>query len=141
MRLLNNNSNSFSINNIKIIKIWHTEQCQDIRMGNNFSQYNSNFGYRKLLCHGILKLIPSSHLIRPPITSGSMTLQHPAKQAKHQEAMLAAQGPPIHPQQMRQQNMGLGTQTLGRPHHSPNHMRNNSGKFSVYLKNSFIYKI
>lgn len=76
-------------------------------------------------------------VLRPPITSGSMTLGHPNKQAKHQEAMLAAnvmqqQGPPIHPQQMRQQNMGMGTQTLGR-HHSPNHMRNNSGKYILRL--------
>lgn len=31
-----------------------------------------------------------------------------------------------HHAQMRQ--MGLGTQTLGR-HHSPNHMRQNSGEF------------
>jgi hypothetical protein len=42
-----------------------------------------------------------------------------------------------HHAQMRQ--MGLGTQTLGR-HHSPNHMRQNSGKFKkneimVNLKN------
>lgn len=61
-----------------------------------------------------------------------MTLQHPNKVAKHQEAMLAQGQQPMHPQQISRQNMGLGTQTLGR-HHSPNHMRNNSGKFSMNL--------
>lgn len=59
-------------------------------------------------------------LYRPPVISGSHTLQHPNKN-KHHEGMI----PHHHPAQMRQ--IGMGTQTLGRHHHSPNHMRQNSG--------------
>jgi hypothetical protein len=81
----------------------------------------------------IIILLINQLYYRPPITSGSMTLQHPNKVAKHQEAMLA-QGQPMHPQQISRQNMGLGTQTLGR-HHSPNHMRNNSGKNYMKIYN------
>lgn len=60
----------------------------------------------------------------PPVISGSHTLQHPNKN-KHHEGVIP---PHIHQNQMRQMAMGAGTQTLGRHHHSPSHMRQNSGK-------------
>jgi hypothetical protein len=69
---------------------------------------------------------------RPPVISGSHTLQHPNKSNKHHDAN--AMVIPQHqqyPTNMRQ--MALGTQTLGRHHHSPNHMRQNSGKSSILI--------
>lgn len=66
---------------------------------------------------------------RPPVISGSHTLQHPNKNKHHPETMNMI--PPHHhpnPNQNQMRQMGLGTQTLGRHHHSPNHMRQNSGE-------------
>jgi hypothetical protein len=54
-------------------------------------------------------------------------LQHPNKTNKHHDATaMIPQQHQQYPTNMRQ--MALGTQTLGRHHHSPNHMRQNSGK-------------
>lgn len=56
-------------------------------------------------------------------------MQHPNK-TKHHEAPQQQQQQmmPQHQQYTTMRQMGMGTQTLGRHHHSPNHMRQNSGK-------------
>jgi hypothetical protein len=117
MQLHNNN------NKCKIIKQWHIEHCRDSKMGKISSSSISQ----------ILELIDFfPH--RPPVISGSHTLQHPNKGKHVNENMI----PPHHHPNIRQ--MGMGTQTLGRHHHSPNHMRQNSGnkilKLITIRKNS-----
>lgn len=101
----------------KIIRQWLIVHCQGSKMG----MKNVN------VCERIF--INFIDFFRPPVISGSHTLQHPNKTNKHHDAN--AMVIPQHqqyPANMRQ--MALGTQTLGRHHHSPNHMRQNSGKNS-----------
>lgn len=108
-----------SNNKCKIIRLWLIVHCQGSRMGKKNLPNMCE-------CEGIfMNFIDFS---RPPVISGSHTLQHPNKTNKHHDAtaMIPQQQHPQYATNMRQ--MALGTQTLGRHHHSPNHMRQNSGK-------------
>lgn len=60
-------------------------------------------------------------------------MQHPNK-GKHHDANAMIPQHPQHAQYQTMRQMGLGTQTLGRHHHSPNHMRQNSGKYLNFKK-------
>ena len=103
--------------------ISHQQQPNHQTMSRTLPRNQNGYYYIIFFC---VCMCVNAFYFRPPVISGSHTLQHPRNK---QQEMLAAQ----HAQQQQQSMRQMGTHTLGRlPSH--NHSPSHHGKHGMYLK-------